>query len=328
MSYNSDWIYCTNHASWCRVMNIGGWRRCVCGNGIIHRQQQKYSFAGEGRWMAAYEHKYKVWTQLPLFHRQALWYEHHLRRMVDTNDRSWDARTDRLKDRLDNDIYGDVMNSTQAGSFLCGWNCTKARGPFERELDQMPLAGYPGPLFYAIHIVSLVCLFTSAIVCFLLIVFLCLFRKSDDHGTSKCMKMENNNPMEMPNRFSPFRAKNKPGIPFWKWCTGERLVIYLALADLSYSITHTADKFYYVLAEANPPDLFCSAFGFLFQEFMFVQWIIVLFTAINACSLVVFNRKLNLGKWDWKLLAAAFGLPAVNGMVALSLGLLGQSGVW
>ena len=90
---------------------------------------------------------------------------------------------------------------------------------------------------------------------------------------------------------------------FWKWNVGERLVIYLAIADFGFSSSHLIDKGYIFRHIAMPPDPICAAVGFLYQEFFFSQMFIVLCTALGACSLIVFNKKLNFGRWDWRLLA-------------------------
>ena len=210
-------------------------------------------------------------------------------------------------------------------------------GPFDRMLDNMPLYGYPGLLFYLIHIPSLICLNPSSLVGITLILYLFLFGNhgrvtpGEQTGTQNTQETEIRAVASMASKSPPMRSAGvffKKRIPFWKWNFGERLVVYLATADLGFSCFHTMDKTYYVSMEANPPDVFCSTIGFFFQEFMFAQWIIVVFTAINACSLVVFNKKLHPGRWDWRLILTAFGTPAVIGGIALPLGLLGQSGAW
>jgi hypothetical protein len=58
------------------------------------------------------------------------------------------------------------------------------------------------------------------------------------------------------------------------------------------------------------------------------QWLVVIFLAIGACSLIVFGKKLNLGRWDWRLLLGTFGLAVVIAGIAWYLKLLGPSGAW
>ena len=84
---------------------------------------------------------------------------------------------------------------------------------------------------------------------------------------------------------------------FRKWSIGERLVIYLAISDMSYSVAHVIDHSYVIHTQSNSPDLECTVFAFILQEAAFSQWIIVLFTAVSACSLIVFNKKLGLGRF-------------------------------
>ena len=50
-------------------------------------------------------------------------------------------------------------------------------GLFDRYVDQIPLVGYPGPMFTAIHALALLCLAASVLVSFGLIVFRCCSNK-------------------------------------------------------------------------------------------------------------------------------------------------------
>ena len=45
-------------------------------------------------------------------------------------------------------------------------------GPFDRYIDQLPLFGYPGPLFYAVHSLGLISLSVSVLVGIILIFYL------------------------------------------------------------------------------------------------------------------------------------------------------------
>jgi hypothetical protein len=68
--------------------------------------------------------------------------------------------------------------------------------------------------------------------------------------------------------------------------------------------------------------------AFVLITAIFSQWLVVIFSAISACSLVVFGKKLNLGRWDWRLLLGTFGSSIAFGGIAWGLKLLGPSGAW
>ena len=226
-------------------------------------------------------------------------------------------------ENLDKNLKG---NSSDSSDVTTSPAIIRNLGPFDRYIDQMPLMGYPGPIFNLIHILALVSLTASTLVSVLLIIGLCFPR----------------NPKQLVNNTEPTRSATRPTASsigtikmksanrtsFRKWHISERLVIYLAVADTFFGISHSLDHGYMLYAKASPPDRVCSFFAFVLQEFIFAQWIIILYTAVNACSLIVFSRKLDLGWMDWKLILAAFGSPLVLGAVTLSLGLLGQSGTW
>ena len=202
-------------------------------------------------------------------------------------------------------------------------------GPFDRYIDQMPLLGYPGPVFWLIHGSALLSLITSCVVGIALICFLFISRRQNDRGTKNPpTNMSTTVTSATITKSKATPQSKKPDNSFFKWNIGERLVIYLAVADITYEISHTMDHAYVILTQNNPPDLACAVFGFMLTEFGFAQWVIVLYSALSACSLIVFNKKLHLGRWDWILIVAALGIPGSFGFVAGPLGLLGQNGVW
>ena len=127
-----------------------------------------------------------------------------------------------------------------------------------------------------------------------------------------------------PGRGSNVREFRK----FENWSISERLVIYLAFADTFVGLAHILDHAYILFAKRSPPDPVCVTFAFLLQQFIISQWIVVLFTAVRASSLVVFGKKLSPGKRDWVLIVCAIGLPMIVGLVGVAFGILGQNGVW
>jgi hypothetical protein len=56
--------------------------------------------------------------------------------------------------------------------------------------------------------------------------------------------------------------------------------------------------------------------AFVLLSTVLSQWFVVIFTAVSACSLIVFGKKLNLGRWDWRLLLGTFGLATASAGVA------------
>ena len=175
-------------------------------------------------------------------------------------------------------------------------------GLFDRTIDQMRVVGYPGPIFPAIHISALICMTASVVVSVSLIIFRCCScRETRDRWRSKLNKSRVstvNISVETaavatvkaePERGSNVREFRK----FENWSISERLVIYLAFADTFVGLAHILDHAYILFAERSPPDPVCVTFAFLLQQFILSQWIVVLFTAVRASSLVVFGKKLS-----------------------------------
>lgn len=118
-----------------------------------------------------------------------------------------------------------------------------------------------------------------------------------------------------------------PKNPF-KRPIGERCVIYLALCDLAFGVSHIMDHAAMVDLRNHPPDKDCAAFGFLLGEFIFAQALVVCFTGFNAFMLVVKEIKVNLGPFDWKLLVFVFGVPLAMFAPLAAYGHTGPAGGW
>ena len=109
---------------------------------------------------------------------------------------------------------------------------------------------------------------------------------------------------------------------------GERLVVYLALCDLMFSISHCLDHSYMVVTLDHPPDAVCTGFAFVLFELVLAQSLVVLFTAVNAMCLVVLEKRVPTGRGDWGLILYALGIPFLFAIAALLTGYLGPAGPW
>ena len=165
------------------------------------------------------------------------------------------------------------------------------------DLEDLPVYGYPGPVFYAIHVTAIVCLTISILTSAGVLLYLLLYND---------------------------RSKVK----FFKRPIGERLVVYLALCDLFFSIAHELDHTYMLTTKDHPPDRLCIFFAFFVQNFILAQALLVIFTALSTMILVLFEKKVHLGRFDWRLISFTFGIPTVNGIVGSLVPYLGQSGAW
>ena len=64
------------------------------------------------------------------------------------------------------------------------------------------------------------------------------------------------------------------------------------------------------------------------MEFGLAQSMVVTFTGLNAFIMVVKEIKLPLGKYDWRLLLTAFGIPLCFVIVIAGFDYLGPIGPW
>ena len=88
------------------------------------------------------------------------------------------------------------------------------------------------------------------------------------------------------------------------------------------------DHMYMLVHQTHVPKVACGIFAFLLGEFMSAQSAVVIFTALNAVLLVIFRIKVELGRFDWRLLVSVFGMPCIMYVAVASEGMLGSNGAW
>ena len=165
----------------------------------------------------------------------------------------------------------------------------------EKDGYSIPLYGYENGSFYYIHIPAILCIVTSFTCATIAIVL--SFRRRGYR--------------------SFFRA----------WSKSEKFVVYLAICDGLFNVSHFTDHMYIVIAhEMVKPKQLCEFYGFILTVFSSAQILMVNIVAINAFMLIYFEKKLNFGRYDWKLLLWTFGLPFLGATIAGIAGQLGPNG--
>ena len=165
--------------------------------------------------------------------------------------------------------------------------------------QDLPIFGYPGPVFHTIHMVALVACSSSVIASLSIIIL----------------------------SFVSERRKQRPRA-FRRWCRGERLVVYLAFFDLSFSTAHMLDHAYIYATVSIPPDHLCRAFAFFVFGCAFGQWMMIFCIALITCVQMFVIHHISLGRYDWRLLAFAAGLPLTFSTIGVILRYMGPDGAW
>ncbi len=88
------------------------------------------------------------------------------------------------------------------------------------------------------------------------------------------------------------------------------------------------DHIWVLITHSFPPEHLCALFGFFLQWFGTTQCIIISFAAVSSFVLVVKEHHINSGKYDWKLLITAIGIPAIAGTLMWAFDYLGASEAW
>lgn len=114
---------------------------------------------------------------------------------------------------------------------------------------------------------------------------------------------------------------------FNNWTKSERLVVYLAICDGLYNVSHFTDHTHIVIVKGMVyPKQLCEFYGFNLAVAVTSQVLMVNIIAINAFMLMYFDKKLSFGQRDWKLLLWTYGVPFVGAVVAAANGQMGPNG--
>ncbi|XP_074644853.1 uncharacterized protein LOC141901484 [Tubulanus polymorphus] len=157
------------------------------------------------------------------------------------------------------------------------------------------LIGHPGPVFVTIHTIAVSCLSISIIVSTTVIAVL---------------------------------FTEQPACNLRKKQRVERFVIYLQFCDLLFNISHLSDHIYIFAARAYPPKTLCLVFAFFLQQFVVGTPLMTMTIALNTFLMVVMDKKLSFGVYDWRLWLVPMGLPFIMGIIGVSVPYYGPSGSW
>ncbi|XP_074645818.1 uncharacterized protein LOC141902076 [Tubulanus polymorphus] len=157
------------------------------------------------------------------------------------------------------------------------------------------LIGHPGPGFVTIHTIAVSCLSISIIVSTVVIAVL---------------------------------FTEQPACNLRKKKRVERFVIYLQFCDLLFNVSHLSDHIYIFAHQAYPTKTLCLVFAFLLNQFVVGTPLMTMAIALNTFLMVVMDKKLSFGVYDWRLWLVPMGLPFIFGIIGVSVPYYGPSGSW
>ncbi|XP_052225132.1 uncharacterized protein LOC127840756 [Dreissena polymorpha] len=104
---------------------------------------------------------------------------------------------------------------------------------------------------------------------------------------------------------------------FSKWSRSERYVVYMAICDGVFNFWHTIEHVHglAVFGHVRPKEL-CAFYGFMVTVFIGSQNLLVNVIAISVFFIIYFDKNINFGQRDWKLLLYCFGVPFVGAVAA------------
>ena len=165
-----------------------------------------------------------------------------------------------------------------------------------RDGYDIPLVGLNTGEFDQLHITALCCIFASCVSAMAVICLSC-------------------------------NEKRHKVVGFFQWRQISRFVVYMAICDCSFNVIHSMDHLHVFITREHPqPRELCQLYAFLLVEFVGAQVLMVNLVAINMFVLIFFNKRINFGRFDWKLLLWMFGYPFVANIVGVCTNSLGPNG--
>ena len=160
--------------------------------------------------------------------------------------------------------------------------------------DDIPVIGLRNGRFYPYHVTAIVCI-SASLLCVGAILYVSV---------------------------RPRRYKS-----FYRWGISERFVVYIALCDGLFNVTHVLDHVHMVITKSHVhPKSLCVVYAFLIVLFTTAQGLLVLVIALNSFSVVILGKSVNFGAYDWRLAAFVFGIPVIESSLAGHLNQLGPNG--
>ena len=124
-----------------------------------------------------------------------------------------------------------------------------------------------------------------------------------------------------------YSEKEHKVVGFFKWRQISRFVVYMAICDCLFNVIHSMDHFHVLLTRKYPkPKELCELYAFLLVEFVGAQMLMINLVAVNMFVLIYFNKRINFGRCDWKLLLWMFGYPFAANVVGVCTDSLGPNG--
>lgn len=190
-----------------------------------------------------------------------------------------------------------VLDSTYNMANTTEMNASEVKETVPQSGYDLPVYGLENETFYFIHIPAIVCI-TCSFVCASIAIILS-FRRQSYHTF------------------------------FTKWSKSDRFIVYLAICDGAFNVSHFTDHLHILIVRNHVyPKELCEFYGFNLAVFITAQNLMVNIVAINAFMLMYFDKNLNFGSRDWRLLLWTFGAPFLGATIAGIAGQLGPNGTF
>ena len=166
--------------------------------------------------------------------------------------------------------------------------------PVLRDGYDLPVYGLDNGLFYALHVPAVGFIFIS--LCCVITAITLSFRRQSHRS-------------------------------FFSWTKCDRFVVYLAICDGLFNIVHICDHLQMIFTRDHVyPSELCTFNAFFQIVFISAQNLMVNIVAINIFTVMYFNKQIDFGRCDYKLILWTFGAPFAGAIACAAKGLFGPAG--
>lgn len=114
----------------------------------------------------------------------------------------------------------------------------------------------------------------------------------------------------------------------WRKNPGHRFPLYISVADVGFTTTHFIDHVIVLSTGKYPPHSACQFFAWIFHFMSFSTVMTVMCVSLYCCYTVVYLKRPDLGRYDWKLIAFSFGIPFLFSLVPFTTRSYGHDAAW
>ena len=127
--------------------------------------------------------------------------------------------------------------------------------------------------------------------------------------------------------FVSYKEQSQISSSFFERRPIQRFFVYLAVCDVLFGSCHCLDHLHILITHDHVhPKGLCVFYAVMVNEFVVGQNLMVNVVAVNTFMMIYFEHRIDLGRYDWKVLLWIFGIPFIISLAAAGFDVFGPTG--